>query len=96
MFHLNISNRAVFASAVLMQETTTGQQPLAYCSTKLDSVEQGLLPCYQRFSLSCICIPESLNITMGHAVILYTSYQLHALITSTRFLLNHVRMMYEV
>ena len=53
----------------LMQETTTGKQPLAYYNTKLDNIKTGLTPCcqgqavavyvnYSVYILSITCSPH--------------------------------------
>lgn len=75
-FHLYVAERSGFASAVLMQDTPTGKQPLAYYSTKLDNIEMGLPPCYQGLAAAVFAFQKASSLTMGHPVILYTSHQL--------------------
>lgn len=90
-FHLYVAERAGYANAVLMQDSPTGKQPLAYYSTKLDNIEAGLPPCYQGLAAASFAFQKASSITMGHPVTLYTSHQLHALLTSQRFVLTHAR-----
>lgn len=81
-FHLYVAERAGYANAILMQDTPTGKQPLAYYSTKLDTIEQGMPPCYQGLAAAAFAYQKASTLTMGHPVTLYTSHQLHALLTS--------------
>ena len=46
IFHLYVTMKQGYACAVLMQDSPTGKQPLAYYSAKLDDIEEGLPPCY--------------------------------------------------
>ena len=90
-FHLYVTERAGYANAVLMQDTSVGKQPLAYYSTKLDNVEAGLPPCYQGLAAAAFAFQKASSLTMGHSTTLYTSHQLHALLTSPRFVLTQAR-----
>ncbi|XP_059209538.1 protein NYNRIN-like [Centropristis striata] len=91
VFLLYVAETAGYACAVLMQDTPSGKQPLAYYSTKLDNIETGLPPCYQGLAAAAFAFQKASSITMGHPTILYTSHQLHALITSPRFVLTQAR-----
>ena len=90
-FHLYVIERSGYGCAVLMQDTPTGKQPLAYYSTKLDNIETGLPPCYQGLAAAAFAFQKASSLTMGHPVNLYTSHQLHALLTSPRFVLTQAR-----
>ncbi|XP_029902678.1 uncharacterized protein LOC115355895 [Myripristis murdjan] len=90
-FHLYVAEKSGYATAVLMQDTPTGKQALAYYSTKLDNIEAGLPPCYQGLAAAAFAFQRASSLTMGHPVILYTSHQLHALVTSPRFVLTQAR-----
>uniref|UniRef100_A0A671WVG1 Gag-Pol polyprotein n=1 Tax=Sparus aurata TaxID=8175 RepID=A0A671WVG1_SPAAU len=90
-FHLYAAERQGYACAVLMQESPTGKQPLAYYSTRLDNVEEGLPPCYQGLAAAAFAYKKPSVLTMGHPVTLYTSHQLHAMLTSPRFVLTQAR-----
>ncbi|CAI5657156.1 unnamed protein product [Oreochromis niloticus] len=90
-FHLYVANRGSYANAVLMQDTPIGKQPLAYYSTKLDNIEAGLPPCYQGLAAAAFAFQKVASLTMGHPVILYTSHQLHALLSSPRFVITQAR-----
>ncbi|XP_029926020.1 uncharacterized protein LOC115372353 [Myripristis murdjan] len=90
-FHLYVAEKSGYATAVLMQDTPTGKQALAYYSTKLDNIEAGLPPCYQGLAAAAFAFQRASSLTMGHSVILYTSHQLHALLTSPRFVLTQAR-----
>ncbi|XP_056896093.1 uncharacterized protein LOC130529635 [Takifugu flavidus] len=74
-----------------MQDSPTGKQPVSYCSTKLDSVEEGLPPCYQGLAAAAFAYKKASVITMGHPVFLYTSHQLHAMLTSPQFVITQGR-----
>ena len=93
VFYLYVAEKAGYACAVLMQETPTGKQPLAYYSTKLDNIETGLPPCYQGLAAAAFAFQKASAVTMGHPTILHTSHQLHALITSPRFVLTQEQAM---
>ena len=86
-----VAQKAGYACAVLMQETPTGKQPLAYYSTKLDNIEMGLPPCYKGLAAAAFAFQKASAVTMGHPTILHTSHQLHTLITSPRFVLTQAR-----
>ena len=90
-FHLYVAEKAGYACAVLMQDTLSGKQPLAYYSTKLDNIEAGLPPCYQGLADAVFAFQKASSLTMGHPVNLYTTHQLHALLTSPRFVLTQAR-----
>lgn len=93
VFHLYVAEKAGYVCAVLMQETPTGKQPLAYYSTKLDNIETGLPPCYQGLEVAAFAFQKASAVTMGHPTILHTSHQLHTLITSPRFVLTQEQAM---
>jgi len=88
-FHLYVAERSGYATAVLLQDTPIGKQPLAYYSTKLDNVEAGLPPCYQGLAAAVFAFKQASSLTM--TVTLYTSHQLYALLTSPRFVLTMAR-----
>ncbi|XP_056879085.1 uncharacterized protein LOC130519563 [Takifugu flavidus] len=90
-FHLYVAERQGYACAVLMQDSPTDKQPISYYSTKLDSVEEGLPPCYQGLAAAAFAYKKASVITMGHPVFLYTSHQLHAMLTSPRFVITQAR-----
>lgn len=90
-FHLYVAERQGYACAVLMQDTPTGKQPISYSSTKLDSVEEGLTPCYQGLAAAAIAYKKASVFTLGHPVNLYTPHQLHAMLTSPRFVITKAR-----
>ncbi|XP_046875533.1 uncharacterized protein LOC124467322 [Hypomesus transpacificus] len=90
-FHLYVAERSGYATAVLLQDTPIGKQPLAYYSKKLDHLEAGLPPCYQGLAAAVFAFKKASSLTMGHPVTLYTSHQLCALLTSTRFVLTQAR-----
>ncbi|XP_077386409.1 protein NYNRIN-like [Festucalex cinctus] len=90
-FLLYVAEKSGHACAVLMQDTPTGKQPIAYYSSKLDNVELGLPPCYQGLASAVFAFQKAAAITMGHPVSLFTSHQLHALLTSPRFVLTQAR-----
>lgn len=86
-----------YATDILMQDTPLSKQPLAYYSTKLDNVEAGFPPCYQGSVAAPFAFEKAGSLTMGHPVTLYTSYQLHALLSSLRFVITQARRIwYEV
>lgn len=88
---LYVAEQTGFVNAVLMQDAPTGKPPLAYYSTKLDTVEQRLLHCYQGQAAATFTYQKASTLTMGHPITLYTSHQLHAFITSPQFVLNQAR-----
>lgn len=90
-FHLYVAEKKGYACAVLMQKTPIGNQLIAYYSTKLDGVEDGFPPCYQGLAAAAFAYKKVSVITMGHHVFLYTSHQLHALLTSTHFVITQAR-----
>ncbi|KAI5609483.1 hypothetical protein C0J50_9477 [Silurus asotus] len=91
-FHLYVSERQGFASAVLMQhQEGMGNQPIAYFSTALDTVEKGMPPCYRAISAAAFAYQKASSITMGHPVTLYTSHALFALLTSQKFVITNAR-----
>lgn len=90
-FHLYVAERKGYACAVLMQKGPTGNQPVAYYSTKLDGVEDGFPPCYQGLAAAVFAYEKASVITMGHPVFLHTSHQFHALLTSTHFVITQAR-----
>ena len=79
-----------------MQDSPTGKQPLAYYSARLDNIEEGLPPCYQGLAAAAFAYKKASVLTLGHPVTLYTSHQLHAMLTSPRFVLTQARRTYEV
>lgn len=90
-FHLYVAEKQGYATAVLTQDTPTGKQPLAYYSTKLDAIESGMPPCYQGLAAAAFAYQKASVLTMGHKVKLYTSHQLHALLTSPKFVMTQAR-----
>lgn len=91
IFYLYVAEKSGFACAVLAQDADTGKKPLAYYSTKLDNIEAGLPPCYQGLAAAAFAFEKASVLTMGHKVIMYTTHQLHALLTSPQFVLTHAR-----
>lgn len=67
-FNLYEAERASFDRAV----TPTEKQQLAYFSTKIDAVEQGLTPCSQGLAAAAFAYQKASTLTMGHPVMLYT------------------------
>lgn len=90
-FHLYVAERLGYACAVLMQDGSAGKKPLVYYSTKLDNIEAGFPPYYQGLAAAVFAFQKASSISMGHPSILYTSHQLHALLTSPRFVLTQAR-----
>lgn len=80
-------------SVVLMQDTPAEKYRtiLAYYSTKLDKVEQGLPPCCQGLAATSFVYQKAPTLIMGHPVTVYTSHQLHGPLKSPRFVLNQAR-----
>lgn len=82
-FHLYVSERKGYASAVLTQlQQGMGKQAITYYSTALDNVEKGMPPCYRSLAAAAFAYQKVSTITMGHPVTLYTTHALHALLTS--------------
>lgn len=95
LFHLYVAERKDgYASAVLMQETCSGRkkQPLAYYSTKLDSVAQGYPPCYQQgLAAVYFAYDKASTVTMGYPVIIYCHHKVAELLEKGRFVLTQAR-----
>ncbi|XP_034146322.1 uncharacterized protein LOC117593883 [Esox lucius] len=95
-FLLYVANRAEgYASAVLMQDTCSGRrkQPIAYYSTKLDSVAQGYPPCYQGLAAVQYAYDKASTITMGYPVIIHTHHKVTELIEHGKFVLTNARLL---
>ncbi|XP_034150968.1 uncharacterized protein LOC114829948 [Esox lucius] len=95
-FLLYVANRAEgYASAVLMQDTCSGRrkQPIAYYSTKLDSVAQGYPPCYQGLAAVQYAYDKASTITMGYPVIIHTHHKVTELIERGKFVLTNARLL---
>ncbi|XP_024116725.1 uncharacterized protein LOC112138399, partial [Oryzias melastigma] len=93
-FLLYVSNRCdMYATAVLMQETCSGRrkQPIAYYSSKLDSVVQGWPPCYQGLAAVYYAYEKASSITMGYPVTIYTHHKVTELVDQGRFVVNQSR-----
>jgi len=80
-FHLYVAERSRYASAVLMQDSSTGKRPLAYYSIKLDNLDEELSPCYQGLTPAAFALKKESILTMSYPLFMYTSYQLHVLLT---------------
>lgn len=76
---------------MLIQDSPTGKQPLAYYSAKLDNIEEGLPPCHQGLAAAAFANKKASVLTMGHPVTSNTSHQVHAMLTSARFVLTQAR-----
>lgn len=91
-FHLYVSERKGYASAVLTQQQQgVGKRAIAYYSTALDNVEKGMPPCYRSLATAAFAYQKASSITMGHPVTLYTTHALHALLTSQTFVITNSR-----
>ncbi|XP_056592765.1 uncharacterized protein LOC130411831 [Triplophysa dalaica] len=93
-FHLYVANRKEgYASAVLMQETCKGRgkQPIAFYSTKLDSVAQGYPPCYQGLAAVYYAYEKASTLTMGYPVIIYAHHKVVEMLEQGRFVLTQAR-----
>lgn len=91
-FHLYVSERKGYASAVLTQQQQgMGKQAISYYSTALDNVEKGMPPCYRSLAAAAFAYQKASSITMGHPVTLYTTHALHALLTSQTFVITNSR-----
>lgn len=92
LFHLYVSERRGYASAVLTQQQQgVGKQAIAYYSTALDNVEKRMPPCYRSLAAATFVYQKASSITMGHPVTLYTTHALHALLTSQNFVFTNSR-----
>ena len=91
VYHLYVTEKQSYVCAVLMQDSPTGKQPLAYYSARLDNIEEGLPPCYQGSAAAAFAFKKASVLTMGHPVTLYSSHQLHAMLTSPRLVLTQAR-----
>lgn len=74
-----------------MKDPPTGKQPLACYGTHLHNIEEGLPPCSQRLAAAAFAYKKASVLTIEHPVTLYTSHQLHAMLTSPRFVLTQAR-----
>lgn len=90
-FHLYVSERKGFASAVLTQHQGMGKQAIAYYSTALDNVEKGMPPCYRSLAAAAFAYQKVSSITMGQPVTLYTTHALRTLLTSQTFVITNFR-----
>lgn len=89
-FHLYVSEKQGFANAMLTQQQGPGKQPIAYFSTTLDNVEQGMPSCYRGLAAAAaFAYQKGSAITMGHPTISYTTHALHTLLTSPAFVITH-------
>ncbi len=70
-----------------MQDTPSGKQPPAHYSTKLDSIEAGLPPCYRGLAAAVFTFNKASSLTVWHPVTLHIFHQLHSLLTSPCFVL---------
>ena len=90
-FQLYVATKNGYANAVFVQEHDVQSQPIAYFSTQLDKIEQGMPPCYQGLATAAFAYEKATSITMGHKVELFTNHALHTLLTSTSFVLTNAR-----
>lgn len=90
-FHLYVSERKGYASAVLTQQQQgMGKQAIAYYSTTHDNVEKWMPP-YRSLAVVTFAYQKASSITVGHPVTLYTTHALHALLTSQTFVITNSR-----
>ncbi|KAK0155330.1 Pol polyprotein [Merluccius polli] len=82
--------------AVLMQDLCSGRRPLpiAYYSSKLDTVAQGYPPCYQGLAAVQYAYDKASNITMGYLVLtIHTHHKVTELIEKGKCVLTNSRLM---
>ena len=95
-FLLYVANRSQgYASVILMQESCSGRrnQPIAYYSSKLDTVAQGYPPCYQGLAAVQYAYDKASSITMGYPVTIFTHHKVTELIEQGKFVLTNSRLL---
>lgn len=90
-FHLYVSEKQRFPNVLLTQQKGSGKQPIAYFRIARDNVEQDMPPCYCGLAAAACTHQKASAITMGYPTTLYTTYALHALLTSPAFEITHAR-----
>ncbi|KAL7840990.1 hypothetical protein SRHO_G00246810 [Serrasalmus rhombeus] len=91
IFQLYVAVRNGYVNAVLAQEHNKQSRPIAYFSSQLDKIEQGMSPCYQGLAAASYAYEKATSITIGHKVELFTNHALHTLLTSGSFVLTNAR-----
>ena len=67
--------------------------PIAYYSSKLDTVAQGYPPCYQGLAAVQYAYDKASSITMGYPVTIFTHHKVTELIEQGKFVLTNSRLL---
>ncbi|KAJ8342593.1 hypothetical protein SKAU_G00325210 [Synaphobranchus kaupii] len=96
-FHLFCAEKGGFATAVLTQKEQERNKPIAYYSTRLDTVARGLHTCEKGLAAAAFAVEKATPITAGHEVTLYVSHAVEALLSRGKSSLTYRRVSgYEI
>uniref|UniRef100_A0AAZ1X8P9 Reverse transcriptase/retrotransposon-derived protein RNase H-like domain-containing protein n=1 Tax=Oreochromis aureus TaxID=47969 RepID=A0AAZ1X8P9_OREAU len=91
-FYLHVDGGAGYMKAVLTQAFGEKQRPLAFYSSKLDSVASGLPTCVQACAAAAEAVKKSADIVLGHTLIIKVPHAVTSILLQANLsYLTHAR-----